>query len=122
MLSAIGNGSSSLQKRHFHGISTPSLTALIYVSLVIPVPQRRCCHLSHPSHSNVSWRVVAISEQETIKFFHVINYFDLFNVAYLLSYERCSCERVAIYLIAGFFILTVPSLKYGNASHLIGAC
>ena len=48
---------------------------------------------------------------DTIKFFHGINYFDLFNVAYLLSYERCSCERVAIYLIAGLFILTVPSLK-----------
>ena len=53
----------SLQYRHRQITSSPDRTAALYCSLVIPVSQRRCCHLSQPSHSNASWRDVTCSVQ-----------------------------------------------------------
>ena len=67
VLSATGRECSvefSPQYRHRQITSSPDRTAALYCSLVIPVSQRRCCHLSQPSHSSASWRDVTISVQK----------------------------------------------------------
>ena len=59
MLSKFGLGGCKVEQGlHLQGMSSPDLTAFLYMSLDTPLLHVLCCHLLQPSHRRASWRLL----------------------------------------------------------------